>query len=235
MRYHDKILSSFKWKKLHINIKANVYTVNREICDLSMIPLASIIAVEESIIVKMKGWDIMRKKSISKTYMRGVTDWDFIVIKRKKENYYICIKRINEIEEPFIVDKFEKNKVFIDNGYYIVEFTPLGQFYNGRVYLDNNADVIGYYFDMSLGNGVEDNIPYYDDLYLDVIYRPNNNGVIECEDENELLDALNNGKITQKQYELAKNTCSNLIEEIQKNTNIFINMDKKELIQRYFK
>lgn len=177
----------------------------------------------------------MRKKSISKTYMRGVTDWDFIVIKRKKENYYLCIKRINEIEEAFIVDKFEKNKVFIDNGYYIVEFTPLDQFYNGRVYLDKNADVIGYYFDMSLGNGVEDNIPYYDDLYLDLIYRPNNNVVIECEDENELLDALNNGKITQEQYELAKNTCSDLIEEIQKNTNIFINMDKKELIQRYFK
>ena len=85
------------------------------------------------------------------------------------------------------------------------------QFYNGRVYLDRNLNVLGYYFDMSLGNGIENNIPYYDDLYLDVIYSPNNNELIECEDENELLEALNNKKITQEQYELAKNTCSNLM------------------------
>lgn len=183
----------------------------------------------------MKGWDIMRKKYISNTYMRGVTDWDFIITKRQKENYYICIKRINEIEEKFIVNKFGKEIAFMDNGYYIVEFTPLNQFYNGRVYLDRNLNVLGYYFDMSLGNGIENNIPYYDDLYLDVIYSPNNNELIECEDENELLEALNNKKITQEQYELAKNTCSNLIEEIQNNRNIFINIDKKELIQRYFK
>lgn len=177
----------------------------------------------------------MRKKSISKTYMRGVTDWDFIVIKRKKENYYLCIKRINEIDQAFIIDKFGKKTVFMDNGYYIVEFTPLNQFYNGRVYLDMDANVIGYYFDMSLGNGVEDNIPYYDDLYLDVIYSPNQNGIVELEDENELLDALNNGKITKEQYDLANETCSNLIEEIKSHKNIFINMNKRDLIQRYFK
>lgn len=177
----------------------------------------------------------MRKKSISKTYMRGVTDWDFIVVKRKKDNYYICIKRINEIDQAFVVDKFGKQTVFIDNGYYIVEFTPLNQFYNGRAYIDNNFNVIGYYFDMSLGNGVEDNIPYYDDLYLDVICNPDQNGTIELEDEDELLDALNNGKITQEQYDLANNTCTKLIEEIRKNENIFVNMNKRELIQRYFK
>lgn len=37
--------------------------------------------------------------------MRGVTDWDFILIKRKEENYYICIKKINEIDKTFVIDK----------------------------------------------------------------------------------------------------------------------------------
>lgn len=165
--------------------------------------------------------------------MRGVTDWDFIVIKRKEENYYICIKRINKIDKKFVINKFEQKTVFIDDGYYIVEFTPLDKFYNGRVYLDKEANVIGYYFDISLGNGAEDNIPYYDDLYLDVIYNIQN-GIIYVEDEDELIDALNSGEITQEQYDLAKQSCSELIEEINKNKNIFINMDKKMLIQRYF-
>lgn len=54
-----------------------------------------------------------------------------------------------------------------------MEFTPLNQFYNARVFLDRDANVIEYYFDISNGNGAEDNIPYYNDLYLDVIYSPN--------------------------------------------------------------
>lgn len=178
----------------------------------------------------------MRKKSISKTYLRGVTDWEFIIAKRKTEDHYISLKRINEIDEVFIINKFGKDIVFIDNGYYIVEFTPLNQFYNGRAFLDKDLNVIGYYFDMTRGNGVEENIPYYDDLYLDiVIYCSNQEDVVEIVDEDELIEALNNQQITQQEYALAQATCSNLVEEIQKKKNYFINMDKKALIQKYFR
>lgn len=172
----------------------------------------------------------MRKKYTSKMYMRGVTDWNLLITKSEEQNFYIVIKKVNKIDESFIVN----DKVFIDNGYYIMEFTPLEQFYNVRVFLDSNANIVGYYFDISAGNGEENNIPYYDDLYLDVIYYPNEVGSIKVEDEDELLEALNNGLITIEEYNLACNMCENLIEEIKKNENIFINMDKKKLIQRYF-
>lgn len=176
----------------------------------------------------------MRKKALSKTYMRGITDWDMIFLKREKEEYYITIKKVNKIDQPFVVQEFGKNMVFIDNGYYIFEFTPLNQFYNARVFLDRNAEVIGYYFDISRGNAVEDNIPYYDDLYLDVVYFPNENDLIEVLDEDELLNALNEGKITTEEYELAKKTGAKLIDEIQKKQSLFVNMNKKTLIQKYF-
>ena len=177
----------------------------------------------------------MRKKFTSKTYLRGVSDWDFVMQKQKSENYYLSIKRINEIDQPFIVDISGQSVVYIDNGYYIVEFTPLEQFYNVRVFLDRNAEVLGYYFDISRGNGVEENIPYYDDLYLDIIHCPADNDFTVIVDEDELLDALNNGKITREEFDLANEVCSKLFEEIQANKNIFVNMDKKELIQRWFK
>lgn len=177
----------------------------------------------------------MKKKSLGNTYMRGVLDWDFIIKKRKEENYYLCIKRINEIDKAFIIERFGQETVFMDNGYYVVEFTPLNQFYNGRVFLDKDANVIEYYFDMTLNNGVENNIPYYDDLYLDLLYNPNQTGMLEVDDEDELLEALTSKEITQEQFDLAYKTCSNLIEEIKKDTNLFVNMDKKELIQKYFK
>lgn len=177
----------------------------------------------------------MRKKFTSKTYLRGVSDWDFVMQKQKSENYYLSIKKINEIDQPFIVDISGQSVVYIDNGYYIVEFTPLEQFYNVRVFLDRNVEVLGYYFDISRGNGVEENIPYYDDLYLDIIHCPADNDFTVIVDEDELLDALNTGKITREEFDLANEVCSKLFEEILANKNIFINMDKKELIQRWFK
>jgi len=176
----------------------------------------------------------MRKKYTSKTYMRGVSDWDLVVLKRKSENYYLSIKRVNQIDEAFSVNVSGQNIIYIDNGYYIMEFTPLNQFYNVRVFLDKNADVIAYYFDISRGNGVEQNIPYYDDLYLDIIYCPVDSDFIAIDDEDELLDALNHGKITDDEFVLSKDVCSNLVKEIQDKRNIFVNMDKKDLIQRYF-
>ena len=176
----------------------------------------------------------MKRKYISKTYMRGVSDWDIVISKRKLENYYLCIKRINEVDESFTINRFGKSILFIDNGYYVVEFTPLNQFYNARAYLDKNADIIGYYFDITYGNGVEENIPYYDDLYLDIIYYPNGGSFIKVEDENELIEALDTQNITKEQFDLAKKVCSNLVKEIQSGKNIFVNMDKKKLVQKYF-
>ena len=177
----------------------------------------------------------MKRKYTSKTYLRGVSDWDLVIIKRKTEDYYLSIKKVNEIDKTFIIGITGKDIVYIDNGYYIIEFTPLNQFYNARAFLDKNANVIGYYFDITLGNGIEENIPYYDDLYLDIIYCPDANNFIAIDDEDELLDALNAEKITIEEFNFAKDVCSRLFEEIQKNKNIFINMDKKELINRYFR
>ena len=102
------------------------------------------------------------------------------------------------------------------------------------LFLNQNLNVIGYYFDISRGNGIEDNIPYYDDLYLDVIYSPENN-TIRVEDEDELLDALNNKTISVEEYNLANETCSKLIEEIKSNQNQFINIDKSTIINQILK
>ena len=177
----------------------------------------------------------MRRKYTSKTYMRGVSDWDLVIQRRETENYYLTIKRINKIDETFFVDRSGQSIVYLDDGYFVVEFTPLNHFYNARAFLDKDANVVGYYFDMSRDNGVEENIPYYDDLYLDIIYCPNEDNQIIVDDEDELLEALKSDQITKKEFDLAKDVCSELIEEIQQNKNIFINMDKKELIQKYFK
>lgn len=163
-------------------------------------------------------------------YMRGVSDWNLMITKKEEQNFYMVIKRINKIDTPFII----RGKTLIDRGYYIVEFTPLDCCYNVRVFLDKEANVIGYYFDISRGNGVEDNIPYYDDLYLDIIFSPDGISSIRVEDEDELSEALSNGTITNEEYVLAHNTSENLIEKIKNGQNMFVNIDKRALIKEFF-
>lgn len=168
----------------------------------------------------------MRKKYTDETYLRGVSKHKVATKEIKEQNAYIVIKEIIEIDKPFV-----KSATLIDNGFYIVEYTPINELYNARAFLDNELNTISYYFDISLGNGVDNGRPYYDDLYLDIIYGADSNNKVIILDADELLEALQNEEITKNEYNLANSVCSKLVKEIEDNKNIFINMDKKELIR----
>ena len=176
----------------------------------------------------------MRKKLVSKTYMREVSDYEMVIINNEDMDYYLCIKKINKINPPFVLHEFDQDIVHIDNGYYIVEYTSKNKLYNARVYIDNNKNIIDYYFDISSENGLEDKIPYYDDLYLDILYYPNQNDLIEYDDMNELEEALKNKKITQEQFDNAISTAEQLVTEIKNKKNDFINLDVVSIVERYF-
>ena len=62
----------------------------------------------------------MRRKYTSKTYMRGVSDWDLVIQRRETENYYLTIKRINKIDETFFVNRSGQSIVYLDDCYFVV-------------------------------------------------------------------------------------------------------------------
>ena len=96
--------------------------------------------------------------------------------------------------------------------------------------IDKELNTVSYYFDISLGNGVENGRPYYDDLFLDIVYGADTDDNVKVLDEEELLEALDRGAITKKEFDLAHSVCTKLVEEIKDNRNSFINMNKKEII-----
>lgn len=148
------------------------------------------------------------------------TDYNIQFVISDTLDYYACIKKIKKRNVPFIID----NEYLIDNGYTVLEILPKNENYSMRVYLNDKKEVLQYYFDISLVNGLDKDtlIPYYDDLYLDITY---NKGVIELLDYNELEEALQNGNITLDQFNLAKNTADKLIEELKLKSNKYFNMD----------
>lgn len=153
----------------------------------------------------------MRKKLLSNTYLKGVSDY-IIKIDYSNPDYFLVIKKINKIDKPFIL---ENGLTLIDNNYYILEMIPKDENYCMRVYFDQDKKLLEYYFDIikSSGIDVDNNIPYYDDLYLDVVVL---NDEIEIVDENELMDAFKNQSIDKDTYDFAYNVMNNLISEIKK-------------------
>lgn len=162
----------------------------------------------------------MRKKLISKTYLRDVDSYK-LEIYYDNEDYYLSVKKINRIKEPFIVSN---GLCLINNGYYIVEVLPKKENYTMRVFFNENRERLEYYFDISLKNGLdeESKIPYYDDLYTDITVKKDK---IEILDEDELKEALEKQRISRDEYDLANKTRDKLLQSIRNKDNKYMNLN----------
>ena len=94
----------------------------------------------------------------------------------------------------------------------------------------NSKSSIQYVFDITYKNGLDEetNIPYYEDLYLDITVK---NDKIEVLDEDELQEALDNKEITKEQFDLANKTKDELIKTIKNKTNKHMNLDIKKYLK----
>ncbi len=165
-----------------------------------------------------------KTKLVTKTYMKEVFDYKTLILK-ENDDYFITIKKVLKTTEPFSLFNFGVHTVHIDDGYYVVEITPLKEKYNCRVFIDNNKNIIDYYFDVSLYNGVLDKVPFYVDLYLDVLFYPNRDNLVKYDDLDELDEALKNKLITKKTYDKALRTKEKLTKELKEGTNKYVNLD----------
>ena len=76
------------------------------------------------------------------------------------------------------------------------------------IMFDDKQNLIEWYFDVSKNVGVENGVPYDDDLYLDLVITPQGNKLVL--DEDELKEALSRCEITEEDVTLAYNTLEEL-------------------------
>ena len=87
--------------------------------------------------------------------------------------------------------------------------------------MDESKKIILWYIDMIAKQGFDvDGIPYFDDLYLDLVVYPD--GTIVVDDMDELEEALSKHDITQEQFDLAIATCNRLKKGILSNISSLI-------------
>ncbi|WMC92565.1 DUF402 domain-containing protein [Kineothrix sp. MB12-C1] len=131
---------------------------------------------------------------------------------------YISLIDIEEVSEPQIWKFNGKDIIVCQGGCKWLSILPSKENYCITAMMNEKKEVLVWYIDMIATKGVDkDGIPYFDDLYLDLIVYPD--GTVIEDDREELDASLNQGKITIELFELANGTCQKL------KTGILANID----------
>lgn len=121
----------------------------------------------------------------------------------------IYLNNFKKVDTPYML---ENGVCLQDSNYKWLEFYN----YNAKVLLtaiyNENNEIIEWYFDIARSIGKENNIPYEDDLYLDILVT--SNGEIILLDEDELKEAFERLEITKEEYDEAYKIANDLIKKV---------------------
>lgn len=177
----------------------------------------------------------MRKKFINKVYMREVIDKEWYLEKNEDMNCYIALKFIKEISKPISAFCNGKKYVGLDNGYSILEYVPLDRNYNCRVFFDVQNRPLCFYFDINNGCGIENDMLWYDDLYLDVTMEcPTITDIgyyIRLDDEAEFKMAKKEGLIDEVTYNKGYDVAIALMSELRNKNNDIVIRCQDDLVR----
>ncbi|MCM3270425.1 DUF402 domain-containing protein [Paenibacillus elgii] len=138
------------------------------------------------------------------------SDWKRVVERRYAQSYletesykgHVTLLEISKVTEPLYVTYDDKNICIADDGYLWLQQFPSDKHHSVTTMFDARGKVVQWYIDICYMNGVgENNIPWMDDLYLDIIILPS--GEVVQKDADELEEALRNGTIDNQLYDMA--------------------------------
>lgn len=125
---------------------------------------------------------------------------------------YISILKINKVKKQVYVPRENREDDCILNKDYIwLSIYPVEKDYTIIAVYDENLNIVEWYFDVVNSVGLEDNVPFMEDLYLDIVVTYL--GEIIVLDKDELEYAYKSKEITKKQYELAVSIGNMIIEK----------------------
>lgn len=177
---------------------------------------------------------MIKKKRLNDVYMKEVTK---SIIKTKFDeelNAYITYKHSLDTTFTCKVYVNGKRKVIFDKGYTILEYSPLDEKYNVRLFIDDHGNILQYYFDVIRNFEIENGDVYYNDMYLDILYHLPyfaDTSYIELADENELIDSYNKGEIDKETFEYCYKVAEKIMNELLKGKNRFVNRGLKDYIK----
>lgn len=125
----------------------------------------------------------------------------------------ICYFHIIRVDEALSKDMGYGPFVIADDGYLYVQFFPEGEAYTLTTMLNDQLEVVEMYVDICKSHGLDERgVPWYDDLYLDIVILPTEE--VFLVDEEELAEAKELSLITEEEYTFAREQAFRLLEDM---------------------
>ncbi|WP_161952955.1 DUF402 domain-containing protein [Paenibacillus sp. EZ-K15] len=166
----------------------------------------------------------MKRKYADRIDWRRVVSRNFKCVYMEEQVFkgYVTLLSLHQVEKRLFVQYQDEELCIAADGYFWLQQFPVNSNFCVTTMLNQNHEVVQWYIDISRTNGISDEgIPYWDDVYLDVIVLPDGNFFIK--DEDELEEALRQGHIERQDYRLAKETAEKIKLEIRSGENMVIN------------
>lgn len=126
---------------------------------------------------------------------------------------YVTLYTIQALREPLWKTYGKHTFRIADKGYSWLQYYPKGTNYIITAMFDDKSEVVEWYIDVCKNQGVTDQgVPWFDDLYLDIVVL--RNGEVFLLDQDELDDALTRRVISERDYELAMKTAQEVLHQI---------------------
>ncbi|WP_047982103.1 DUF402 domain-containing protein [Ornithinibacillus contaminans] len=125
----------------------------------------------------------------------------------------IVLIEVGNVTEKLEIDYQDKTICILNHHYSWLQQFPTGKNHVITTIFNELGNIVQWYIDICFQHGVENNIPFLDDLYLDIVVLPT--GETYLLDEDELEEALLNGDINRELYDLAWAEVTEVMKQIE--------------------
>ena len=178
---------------------------------------------------------MLKRKYGDRSEWQRIKKREYAQIFMEKDEFtgYITLLHLVQVTEPLWVKYAEENVCIVDDGYMWLQHFPSGKNYSLTTMFNTKGEVVQWYIDICNEIGIEHNIPWWDDLFLDIIILPT--GEIVQLDEDELEEALIKGWIDQSMYNLAWTQANEITTSIMEKSFEILNYSKvhKQLLTKF--
>ncbi|MEK3715675.1 DUF402 domain-containing protein [Paenibacillus sp. FSL R7-0333] len=147
----------------------------------------------------------MKRKYGDRSDWKRVLEREYVQSYLETDNFkgYLSLLKIAKVKEPLYVKYFDQKVCIVNDGYSWLQQFPLDKHHSVTTMFDEQGQIVQWYIDICYRNGVsEDNVPWMDDLFLDIVVLPS--GAVIQKDSEELDEALLQGRIDSSLYNLAR-------------------------------
>ncbi|MFD2043700.1 DUF402 domain-containing protein [Ornithinibacillus salinisoli] len=161
---------------------------------------------------------MLKRKYGDRSNWKRIVDREYIqdYIHLRDYKGFVTLLKMNKVTEPLSISYGDKEVCIVEAGYSWLQHFPDGKHYSITTTFNQNGEVVQWYIDICREIGVENNVPWMDDLYLDIVVL--STGEVLLLDEEELEEALLEGIIDDSLYDLAWQEANNILASIEKGT-----------------